>query len=277
MRKMTIVTALLLSLGVMIILSACAPTPPGPQVWIDFPGDGAVIPAGIPVNVISHASAREGVAEVMLSVNGTPYLREVPENAGETFVRVQQLWEPLEEGDYVLEVRAYTTTGEMSAATSINVRVGSPLVVVDERVPLDIASEVPSLTPTLVSTNTPTPTVGIPTVTVTATEIVDNVAPPVPTPMVPADGLVLDCRSTQNLVWLPVDDPSGIAGYYVKLETEVTAGNWISAAGYGPVADKQVEIDVDCGVFYRWSVRAQDGAGNFSDFSAQSYFSVSLD
>lgn len=277
MKKTTIVTVLLLSLGVMIILSACAPTPPGPQVWIDFPGDGAVIPAGIPVNVISHASAREGVAEVMLSVNGTPYLREVPENAGETFVRAQQLWEPLEEGDYVLEVRAYTTTGEMSAATSINVRVGSPLVVVDERVPLDIASEVPSITPTLVSTNTPTPTVGIPTVTVTATEIVDNVAPPVPTPMVPADGLVLDCRSTQNLAWLPVDDPSGIAGYYVKLETEVTAGNWISAAGYGPVTDKQVEIDVDCGVFYRWSVRAQDGAGNFSDFSAQSYFSVSLD
>lgn len=276
MKKTTIVTVLL-SLGVMLILSACAPTRPGPQVWIDFPGDGAVIPAGIPVNVISHASARDGVAEVMLSVNGTPYLREVPENAGEDFVRVQQLWEPLEEGDYVLEVRAYTTTGEMSAATSINVRVGSPLVVVDERVPLDIASEVPSLTPTLVSTNTPTPTVGIPTVTVTATEIVDNVAPPVPTPMVPADGLVLDCRSTQNLAWLPVDDPSGIAGYYVKLETEVTAGNWISAAGYGPVTDKQVEIDVDCGVFYRWSVRAQDGAGNFSDFSAQSYFSVSLD
>lgn len=238
MRKMTILTVLL-SLGVMIILSACAPTRPGPQVWIDFPGDGAVIPAVIPVNVISHASARDGVAEVMLSVNGAPYLREVPENAGETFVRAQQLWEPLEEGDYVLEVRAYTTTGEMSAATSINVRVGSPLVVVDERVPLDIASEVPSLTPTLVSTNTPTPTVGIPTVTVTATEIVDNAAPPVPTPMVPADGLVLDCRSTQNLVWLPVDDPSGIAGYYVKLETEVTAGNWISAAGYGPIADKQ--------------------------------------
>jgi len=78
------------------------------------------------------------------------------------------------------------------------------------------------------------------------------------------------------LVWLPVDDPSGIAGYYVKLELEVKPGAWQSAGGYGPVSGKKVDVNVNCGVRYRWMVRAQDGAGNISDWSAPSYFSITL-
>jgi hypothetical protein len=104
----------------------------------------------------------------------------------------------------------------------------------------------------------------------------DTTPPPVPSPVVPANGLELSCRSTQTLAWLPVSDPSGISGYYVKLEMEVKPGQWRSAGGYGPISGKQVTVNVQCGGIYRWMVRAQDGAGNYSDWSAPSTFSVIL-
>ena len=102
----------------------------------------------------------------------------------------------------------------------------------------------------------------------------DTTPPPAPSPAVPANGLTLDCRSKQNRVWVPVDDPSGITGYYVKLQLQISESNWQSAGGWGPVSGKQVEAKVKCGVFYRWAVRARDKAGNDSDWSGWSNFSV---
>ncbi len=104
---------------------------------------------------------------------------------------------------------------------------------------------------------------------------VDTTPPQVPSPAVPANGLELSCRSTQTLVWLPVTDSSGVS-YYVKLEVEIKKGQWQSVGDYGPIADKQVDVNVQCGGIYRWNVRAQDGAGNYSDSSPFSSFSVTL-
>ena len=91
---------------------------------------------------------------------------------------------------------------------------------------------------------------------------------------------MIDCPSTpekkQTLEWKPVNDPSGVA-YHVKLERQVTATEWNSVAGWGPLSDKQVEADVVCGGIYRWTVRAEDGVGNISAWSAYSTFSVDLD
>lgn len=53
-----------------------------PRAWIDFPRDGATIPAGSFVTVISHAYAQEGVAEVLLLVNGEAYRRDPPSETG---------------------------------------------------------------------------------------------------------------------------------------------------------------------------------------------------
>ena len=139
-------------------------------------------------------------------------------------------------------------------------------------------------TPTPVITFTPTPTWIIsvtplpPTYTPTPLPQPpdDNTPPPVPTPMVPADGLALSCRSKQVLNWLPVQDPSGIAGYYVKLQWEQTAGNWVNVGGYGPISGKQIEVSVDCGVRYRWMVRAEDNEGNVSSWSSPSHFSINI-
>jgi hypothetical protein len=94
---------------------------------------------------------------------------------------------------------------------------------------------------------------------------------------VPADGLEIDCKSSQTLVWMPVsDDSGGPVVYYVKLERQISPGNWQSVGGWGPVSGKQVDVSVDCGIQYRWTVRAQDGAGNYSDWSSWSHFSMRL-
>ena len=121
---------------------------------------------------------------------------------------------------------------------------------------------------------TPTPT---PTITPTPTTPPDTTPPPAPTPAVPADGLTLSCRATQTLAWLPVDDPSGISGYEVQLEYEVTPGKWQIVSNYGPVSNKQVDVNVDCGIRYRWRVRARDRAGNYSPWSAYATFNINLD
>jgi hypothetical protein len=42
------------------------------------------------------------------------------------------------------------------------------------------------------------------------------------------------------------------------------------------VSGKQIEVSVQCGPYYRWNVRAQDGAGNWSDPSAWSHFAIVL-
>ena len=79
------------------------------------------------------------------------------------------------------------------------------------------------------------------------------------------------------LAWLPVADESGIAGYDVTLERQVVTNQWDPAGQWSLVADKQIEVDVQCGPFDRWAVRATDGAGNTSSWSAWSHFSVGID
>jgi hypothetical protein len=443
------VTCILLMAGVV----ACGEDDPTPRAWIDFPADGASVPVGSPVTVISHAYAREGVSEVLLAVNGDAYRRDAPVQTGATFVDVAQEWLPGDEGLYTLQIRAYDTAGEASNPATINVKVvgemprratdtpapagetpapptetptGTPTQPVDTAPPTDPPTSLPTVeTPTLTpptrtptqtpTTNTPWPAVQVSfgadrtslvagecttlrwdvvhstavyldgegvaaqglreicpggtatyvlyveapsgntergvtidvsvpsaqvsfsadaqslvrgecttlrwdvehatavyldgdgvvghgqsevcpestttynlhveapsgtvdrSVTVNVSEPPDTNPPPAPTPAVPADGLTLSCRAEQTLAWQPVSDASGISGYYVKLERQITAGEWQSVRGWGPVNGKQVEAEVQCGVFYRWAVRAQDTAGNYSEWSEWSDFSVSLD
>jgi hypothetical protein len=282
-KKLALIVCLLLLAGGAV--SCSSTTDSRLNVWIDFPHDGAAVPVGVPVVVISHAYAREGISEAMLYVDSAPYRRETPSEANAEFSEFRHEWMPPGPGDYALQVWVYDTAGETGGPATVFVHVGDPIVV----------EFVDTSTPTLVppSTFTPTPTrlpsVTSPPATYTPTPIPptytptpvppppeDNTPPPVPSPVVPADGLVLSCRLSQVLNWQPVQDPSGIAGYYVKLEWEQTAGNWVTEAGYGPIGDKQIEVSVDCGVRYRWRVRAEDGEGNVSDWSTPYHFSINL-
>lgn len=354
----------------------------GPRAWIDFPRDGSTVPVGTPVTIISHAYAREGVAEVLLSVNGEAYRRDAPAQPGATFSKVTQEWLPNEEGIYTLQVVTYDAAGATSNPATISVRVAGQVALGPTATPTVITpppevkvtpTDTPTLTPTgtppPTDTPTPTPTATTrpPTPTFTPTPTIppppppsdirlwadsenvqagscttvrwhvsnvqaywvngqpgagddggfqtcpcqdethtlravkrdgseqnlsvtirvsgqcaappppsDTTPPPVPSPAVPANGLNLSCRSKQTLVWVPVSDPSGPVVYYVKLERQVKQGQWQSVGGWGPVSGKQVEADVQCGGIYRWTVRAQDGAGNYSDWAPWSQFSISL-
>ena len=70
----------------LVAMASCASAvEPGPRAWIDFPRDGASGPPGEPVNVICHASASKGVAEVLLSVNGAEYGRSPLDEPGAAF------------------------------------------------------------------------------------------------------------------------------------------------------------------------------------------------
>lgn len=106
----------------------------------------------------------------------------------------------------------------------------------------------------------------------------DNTAPPVPSPQVPQNGLTLSCRSSQTLSWLPVEDASGIDYYQVEVQTHAGDNNW-TAIGGSPftVHDKTTNVTVDCGWYFRWRVRAVDGAGNSSAWSAWWTFTITLE
>ena len=346
LRGLILITVFLLTWGTT---SCASGTTSYPQAWIDYPGDGASVSVGTSVNVISHVFAREGVAEVVLSVNGEAYRRDAPTEAEADFVSMQQAWVPVEAGTYTLQVQGYDRQGQPGNPATVSVEVVGDVVMPVSPTPVITVTPVITDTPTPVITVTQPPSASViqfysyppeigagscatiywnvenaqrvifggidqpfsgsyetclcederytlTVVNLDGTEerrtvdinvtgscvteppppAADTTPPPVPSPAVPANGLELSCRSTQTLAWLPVDDPSGISGYYVKLEVEVKAGEWQSVAGYGPIPDKQVGVNVNCGGRYRWMVRAQDGAGNFSNWSAPSYFAINL-
>ncbi len=276
-------------------LAACAAEEEAAlKAWIDFPRAGSTFAPGEVITIVSHAYAREGLAEIVLFVNGEAYQRNAPAETGADFSEFRQDWAPAEPGVYTLQIRAYDQTGAASPPDSVSVQV--------EKVGAETAPEIPptaSFTPVISPSPTPTPVISItptltftshpptptltftphsPTPTFTFTPIPsDTTPPPVPTPMVPANGLEVSCRATQTLAWLPVDDPSGIEGYSVELEREVTKGQWQNVNEWGSIGGKQIDVPVDCGIRYRWIVRARDGAGNFSDWSPIFYFSVNLD
>lgn len=105
----------------------------------------------------------------------------------------------------------------------------------------------------------------------------DTTPPPAPSPMVPAEGLSIACEASQSLVWLPVDDESGIAEYQVQVQRHSGNNNWQSAPGGEiNVTDKSTSVPVECGWYYRWRVRAMDGAGNLGSWSGWSSFTITL-
>ncbi len=107
---------------------------------------------------------------------------------------------------------------------------------------------------------------------------VDNTPPPATTPAVPANGLTLSCRGSQSLVWLPVSDPSGIAEYQVQVHRHAGDNNWqaVSGSPFTGISGKTTTIPVDCGWYYRWRVRAVDGAGNVGPWSGWWLFAITL-
>ena len=276
----------------------------GPYVWIDAPTSELSVPVDQSVQIEGHAAHDQGVARVEVWVGEElHHVVEDPPTTG-NLARFEQAWMPPGPGDYTVQVVAVGTDGVVSAPDSVVLHVGeggaeatatpvpaSPTPPPEPPTSTPVPPTPPPATPTpppatftptplpptptpLPPTSTPVPPSPTPTPT---TPPPDTLPPPVPQPYVPQDELVIECAAEQVLAWLPVeDDGGGPVRYFVELEVQVAADQWETVNEWGQLADKQVEVEVDCGRFYRWRVRAQDGAGNYSQWSDWSHFSVSM-
>ena len=112
------------------------------------PHDGVTLPEDVPVIVLSHAYAREGVGEAVLYVDSAAYRRESPAEIGAEFSDFSFEWLPPGPGDYALQVWVYDILGEAGGPATVYVHVGEPLVI-------EFGD---TYTPTLVSPVTFTPT-----------------------------------------------------------------------------------------------------------------------
>ncbi|UCC65181.1 MAG: LysM peptidoglycan-binding domain-containing protein [Anaerolineae bacterium] len=137
----------------------------------------------------------------------------------------------------------------------------------------------PADTPTFTPTWTPTPTytpTSTPTWTPTPTPTRDVIPPLIPTPLepgTPEEAPSVDCPVT--LRWTPVSDPSGVV-YQVSLETYYAGYDGrISVDFWHPVHGSELS-GLPCESYrsYRWHVRAEDGAGNWSGWSYWLYYQV---
>ncbi len=116
---------LLAGLVLFVLMStalACSTEPSGPRTWMDSPADGSRVPVGTTVPVLAHAYAPDGVAEVLLSVNGTAYRRNAPAQPGATFSKASLDWFPPQEGDYILQVTSFSKSGQATHAPPVTVR-----------------------------------------------------------------------------------------------------------------------------------------------------------
>ena len=156
----------LLLVAALLILASCAPTQVGPRAWIDWPLEGFETDPGSTVNLIAHAYAEDGVAEVRLEVDRQPYRVVSPEPAGEQFVEVSAAWFAEEPGLYLLSVVAVDANGQASGPADVTVRV---------------TGEEPELTPTTGPEETPPPPAPTPEGPVATMAPTETAPPPTPT------------------------------------------------------------------------------------------------
>ncbi len=121
-RPPWILALFLVLAGLTASTLACSSEPALPRAWIDMPLTGSSVPVGTPAPVIAHAYAREGVAELLLSVNGQAYRRSPPDKPGEASSDAVLEWLPEKEGDHVLQIVAYSKTGQASNPVMVSVK-----------------------------------------------------------------------------------------------------------------------------------------------------------
>lgn len=110
----------------------------------------------------------------------------------------------------------------------------------------------------------------------------DTTPPPIPSPLGPGstdpnNPPDVDCPVT--LRWQAVSDPSGVT-YSVGLEKQIAPGNWSQVGSWDNLTVTERPLSglllCDYGWTYRWRVRARDGAGNWSSWSAWLAYEVPI-
>lgn len=168
-----------------------------------------------------------------------------------------------------------TITFQLAVDIGVAVKRSELVIAVSQPPPL---TETHTPTLTRFVTSTPTRTV-TPTSTRTVTPTPGDTTPPrAPSPISPSGGMMLSCSAPSTLTWSSVSDPSKISRYDWVLERSTTGSSGPYAVyGSGSTTGTSATPSATCGQWYRWRVRAVDGAGNVGAYSAYAYFSIGID
>jgi hypothetical protein len=200
----------LLLLAAFLIVPSCAPAQAGPRAWIDWPLEGFETEPGTTVNLIAHAYAVDGVAEMRLEVDRQPYRVVSPDAAGEQFVEASAAWFAEEPGLYLLSVLAVDVNGQASGPADVTVRV---------------TGEEPELTATTGPEETPAPSTATPEEPVSTVAPTGTAPPPTPTPPPPGRTPVPPTATPPPPTATP--PPPRIVSFEVS-RSQVTVGECVS-------------------------------------------------
>jgi hypothetical protein len=144
-----------------------APVVPA-AAWIDRPLHGTAVEEGVPLDVVVHASDPDGVARLVLEVDGSEVADLVVD--GEPFVEASWTWRPDGPGLHDLVVTGWDPDGEAGTSATTTVRIGgdlppsdrpspspSPVPASQSPRPSPQPSASPSITPSPVTSPSPTP------------------------------------------------------------------------------------------------------------------------
>jgi hypothetical protein len=168
---------------VVALLAACGSEleESRPRAWIAAPLNDSQHELGT-IQVMSHSSCASGIRETVLLVNAREYRRDAPDDTSATLVTMIQTWDPPAEGQYTLQVIAYTRGGLASEPATVQVTIGAPRGTTPPSVAPVTSPPVAPGEPTLTPTTPPPPEEG-PTFTPTHTP---SSEPPTHTPTSPA-------------------------------------------------------------------------------------------
>ncbi len=153
----------------------------GPQVWIEFPLDGQMMPLQEPVPFVVYATDAQGITQITLRVNGedlpASHIEALSADGSQRTVFLDQEWVTDQQGEYIVEARGRNSAGTYGEPAYVKFCVGSCEPV---RTPTAIALPSSTNTPFMTVTNTPRPLIA-PTNTMWA-PLVSGTATPTPAP-----------------------------------------------------------------------------------------------
>ncbi len=137
------------------------------DIWIDAPLPGGRVMQGEEVTIQSHAYSSIGVVGIELIVDGEPYTRNSPDQAGAELVTLEQKWIAALPGVHSLQLIAYNSAGTKSNPRMVAIEVmGLPTATQPEPVQTATLQDTPTPTitltpivPTLTFTPAPAPVI----------------------------------------------------------------------------------------------------------------------
>ena len=121
-----------------------------PRAWIDAPLDGTQLPLG-PVEIVTHASAPDGVALIQLQVNQQVMTEKSPDEVSDGLALANFIWTAEEPGEYLLTVAAREADGAWGPYASAVIQVGEIPQTELEITPTTFVTETPTVTPESIS------------------------------------------------------------------------------------------------------------------------------